>query len=120
MRPTVITDLESHLVDFADVLPRHEVRVVIHPLVRDEERRAEAEFFEERSNESAMRFDRIVESEDDQLVRDRLSGSAKCKQATKRKHCGREGAPTEKRVTCACPGFSRVRRGEFGERRRKL
>ena len=77
VRPTVIADLETQLVDFTNLLPRHEIRPVVHPLVRDEERGTEAQLFQERRDERAMRFDRVVKGEHHQLVRDSSQGCAK-------------------------------------------
>ena len=40
--PAMVTDLETHLVDFSDLGPRHEILGVRHPTVSDEERGVEA------------------------------------------------------------------------------
>ena len=54
MRPTMISNLETHLVNFRNVLPGHEIGRIIHPLVSDKKSSAEAEFFQKRGHEGAM------------------------------------------------------------------
>src|SRR6266571_1638720 len=61
--PAVIADLEAHLMYFRDVFPGHEVFGVLHPELGDEERCAEAEFLEERCDESPLRLDGVVEGQ---------------------------------------------------------
>ena len=46
MRPTVIANFETHLIDFSDVLPGHEVGLVFHPLMSNKEGRAETQIFQ--------------------------------------------------------------------------
>ena len=41
----VLTNLETHLVDFSDVLPGHEVGPVVHPFMSDKECCAETQLF---------------------------------------------------------------------------
>ena len=71
MGPTVIANLEAHLMDLANFLPSHEIGPVVHPSVRDEKRRAETKLFQQRRDKSAMRFHRVIESEHYQLVGNR-------------------------------------------------
>src|SRR5258708_37269762 len=70
VRPGVVADLESHLVDFRDLRPGHEVFAVVHPAMSDEEGRLKSEVLQQRGHEGAMRFDGIVKGEDDCFRRD--------------------------------------------------
>ena len=54
VRPRVIAGLESHRVQFGDLLPRHEIRAVRHPAVRDEERGVESQLLQQRPHERAV------------------------------------------------------------------
>ena len=48
--PGMITDLEAHFMDLGDVAPTHEVLRVVHPGMRDKERRVETELLQQRGN----------------------------------------------------------------------
>src|SRR5437764_578297 len=62
MRPTMVADLKAHLLDLGDLVPRHKIRLVIHPPVRDKECRAEAQFFEQRRYKGAVRLHRVIKA----------------------------------------------------------
>ena len=90
MGPTVVADLEAHLLDFGNLLPTHEISPVVHPLVRDEKCRAETQLFEQWRDKSAMRLDRVVEGEHHQLVRHGLGRRAKGGPRAEHEHRGEQ------------------------------
>lgn len=66
--PTVVADLEAHLVKLRDLPPAHEVLAVVHPAVGDEKRSAKTEFLEYWRDERAMRAHCVVESQHNEFL----------------------------------------------------
>src|SRR5436190_19342555 len=63
----MIADLETLLLDFTDVLPGHEISLVIHPFMSDEEGRSQAEFLQQRGNKGSMGLYGVIEGEHDEF-----------------------------------------------------
>ena len=80
VRPAVIPNLETHRMNSSDVLPRHEVGCVVHPAMRHKKRRLETQLLEQRRDESAMRLDRVIEGQNNELVRHRLCSCSEARQ----------------------------------------
>ena len=70
----VVADFETHVVQFADVLPREVALLVLEKTeaLRDVEGRAEPVLFQNVRDERAVRLVPVVEREHDEFVRDRL------------------------------------------------
>ena len=75
MRPGVIANLESHLVDLGDLQPGHEILAVVHPTMRHKEGGLKSQLFEQGSDKGAVRFHGVIEREHDRLRRDARGGT---------------------------------------------
>ena len=70
MRPGVIADLKTHLVDLADFFPSHEVVMIIHPAMTHKKGGPEPKVFQKWGHKRSVGLGGIIKGQDNKFGRD--------------------------------------------------